>query len=68
MINIDGKKSGDLWKSTGQSPSYLTKDQIKMLLNEIKLQNNGAGVPGSSGYLNYWTNTPGEEVKKKQNE
>ncbi|WP_146865113.1 RHS repeat-associated core domain-containing protein, partial [Chitinophaga cymbidii] len=68
MINIDGKKSGDLWKSTGQSPSYLTKDQIKMLLNEIKLQNNGAGVPGSSGYLNYWINTPGEEVKKKQNE
>ncbi|SKA41221.1 RHS repeat-associated core domain-containing protein [Chitinophaga eiseniae] len=65
MINIDGKKSGDLWKSTGQSPSYLTKDQVKILLNEIKLQNTGAGAPGSSGFQNYWINTPGEEVKRK---
>ncbi|WP_346320789.1 RHS repeat-associated core domain-containing protein, partial [Chitinophaga sp. YIM B06452] len=68
MIKINGTKAGDLWKSTGQKPSYLTKDQIKMLLNEIKLQNNGVGVPWRSDFFNYWLNTPGEEVKKKQNE
>jgi hypothetical protein len=57
LINIDGKNAGN-------SPMILmTKDQLKMMINEINLQKSGAGTYGPD-YYEYWLNTPGEDVRR----
>jgi RHS repeat-associated protein len=44
----------------------LTKDQLKMILNEIDLQKNGAGTAKRKDYNDYWLNIPGEDVLQKK--
>ena len=55
---------GELWKI--KKPILVTPDQLKMMLKEIQLQQHGAGLPGPE-FNNYWLNTPGEDVRNKNN-
>ena len=74
MIYIDGKNAGN-------APlNLMTKDQLKMMQNEINMQKHGYGVspkfdPDASSeerrnlynkfYQDYWFDTPGQVVQKK---
>lgn len=81
LISIDGKNLGELWKSNGPSPTLITKDQINLMMNEINLQMQGYGVAPKYDsnlsnkqneenyikyFLDYWSNTPGQDVEKKK--
>jgi len=65
---IDGQRAGDVWRN--QRPALLTAGQIKLMLNEIKLQESGAGSQDflqsdSEGYNRFWGDfRPGEETVK----
>jgi len=58
MIKVNGTKLGDLWKD--KKPLNLTKDQIKLILDEIKKQQNGQGSTTDRNRRNYWDNYPEE--------
>ncbi len=59
LINVDGKNAGS-------TPlNLLTKDQLKLMINEINLQKQGFGTYRED-YYDYWLNTPGEDVPKKK--
>ncbi|MVT45145.1 hypothetical protein GO495_31445 [Chitinophaga oryziterrae] len=79
MISINGTRLGDLWKS--KKATLVTGDQVKFLLNEIRLQMQGYGVQPkydskSSNEVNqkramqyyddYWFNPPRQAVPTKK--
>lgn len=59
LINIDDQNAGN------KPMIRLTNGQLNMLLNEITLQKQGSGT-NRKDYLDYWLNTPGENVPSKQ--
>jgi RHS repeat-associated protein len=60
LLKVNGQKLGDLWKT--QKPLFLTKDQINLMIDEIKKQNQGSGTKNDT---QYWINTPGTDVKNQ---
>lgn len=59
FINIDGKNAGD------KPMMRLTSDQLIMMMKEINLQKQGYGTQRED-HNDYWLNTPGEDVIRKQ--
>lgn len=79
VISIDGMNLKSLWQTNGSMS--ITKDQIKLIQSEIALQMKGYGViPKYNNkvsnkeneklfnryYLDYWRNTPGQNVEIKK--
>lgn len=74
FFNINGNNLGNLWQS--KKPEYLSKSQLNLMLGEIKLQKNGAGIipngvtspndPRYLDYKNYWDpyGAPGKQLQE----
>lgn len=68
FLRLDGKLLSDLWKN--KRPEYLTKGQLRYMIEEIDRQKNGDGSSKAyHAYDSYWATFPGEEIilNKKEN-